>query len=212
MAPFADLLASARSWSASPPRSRSDHDPAALARYGRLEEEVRQHGGYALEARVKELARATSASRSATSRGRSARSRAASATSSSSPWCCSPRRTCCCSTSRPTTSTPSACERLEEFLRDYPGAFVLVSHDRTLLDAVAKQHRRARRRRARRLPRRLGELRRRARPAPSRPRCAPTSGSRRRSRAPRTSSAATSPGRRPTRPSRAARCSRSSSA
>ncbi len=55
-------------------------------------------------------------------------------------WCaCSspnPRRSCCCSTSRPTTSTWSASAQLESALNAYRGAFVVVSHDETFLDAI----------------------------------------------------------------------------
>ena len=45
-------------------------------------------------------------------------------------------RTCCCSTSPPTISTPSRVAWLEEHLRNYPGAILIVTHDRYFLDNV----------------------------------------------------------------------------
>ena len=44
--------------------------------------------------------------------------------------------TCCSSTSRPTISTPRPCAWLEKHLRDYPGAILIVTHDRYFLDNV----------------------------------------------------------------------------
>ncbi len=43
---------------------------------------------------------------------------------------------CCCSTSRPTISTPSRSPWLEGHLRNYPGAILIVTHDRYFLDNV----------------------------------------------------------------------------
>ena len=61
-------------------------------------------------------------------------SRAASAGGSSSPASCSRAATCCCSTSPPTTSTPTPRTWLMDFLRDYRGALLVISHDLDLLD------------------------------------------------------------------------------
>ena len=44
---------------------------------------------------------------------------------------------CCCSTSRPTTWIFPTLEILEESLLEYPGALVLVTHDRYLLDRIS---------------------------------------------------------------------------
>jgi ATPase subunit of ABC transporter with duplicated ATPase domains len=43
--------------------------------------------------------------------------------------------TCCCSTSRPTISTPRP-SWLEKHLREYPGAVLIITHDRYFLDNV----------------------------------------------------------------------------
>ena len=52
------------------------------------------------------------------------------------PACCCASPTCCCSTSRPTISTPRRCSWLEKHLREYPGAILIVTHDRYFLDNV----------------------------------------------------------------------------
>ena len=64
-------------------------------------------------------------------------SRAGSRTVWASRASCSPSRTCCCSTSRPTTSTSTSVEWLEEFLAAYNSAYVIISHDRYFLDRTA---------------------------------------------------------------------------
>ena len=61
---------------------------------------------------------------------------AASAAASRCAGCCSSSPSCCCSTSRPTISTPSRCNWLEGHLRNYPGAILIVTHDRYFLDNV----------------------------------------------------------------------------
>ena len=67
----------------------------------------------------------------------SRRSPAASAAASRCAGCCSRSPTCCCSTSRPTTSTPSRSAWLERHLAEYAGTIVAVTHDRYFLDNVA---------------------------------------------------------------------------
>ena len=61
---------------------------------------------------------------------------AASAAASRCAGCCSSSPTCCCSTSRPTISTPRSVHWLEGHLRNYPGAILIVTHDRYFLDNV----------------------------------------------------------------------------
>jgi ATP-binding cassette subfamily F protein uup len=50
-------------------------------------------------------------------------------------WCRA--RRCCCSTSRPTTSTSTAIEWLEQLLLEFRGALLFVSHDRAFVDRIA---------------------------------------------------------------------------
>ena len=67
-------------------------------------------------------------------RARWARSRAGGGCGWRWPPRCSPTRTCCCSTSPPTISTSEATIWLEAYLQRFPGAVLVVSHDRNLLD------------------------------------------------------------------------------
>ena len=59
-------------------------------------------------------------------------SRSAAASRPGSRSCCwsSPARRCCCSTSRPTTSTSSRAEALEDGLEAFEGTVLAVTHDR----------------------------------------------------------------------------------
>ena len=70
-------------------------------------------------------------------RARSARSRSASAAASRSHARCSAAPTCSRSTSRRTTSTRRTVEWLETRLAAWPGALIVVTHDRYFLDRVA---------------------------------------------------------------------------
>ena len=67
----------------------------------------------------------------------SRRSRAASAAGSRYAASCSRRPTCCCSTSRPTTSTPSPSPGSSGSSPSTPGTVLAVTHDRYFLDNVA---------------------------------------------------------------------------
>ncbi len=67
---------------------------------------------------------------------RSTSSRAARSAASRSARCCSASPTCCCSTSRPTISTPRPPAWLEKHLREFPGAVLIITHDRYFLDNV----------------------------------------------------------------------------
>ena len=64
------------------------------------------------------------------------RSPAASAAASRSAGCCWRSRTCCCSTSRPTISTPRRSTGSKGTCAHYPGAILIVTHDRYFLDNV----------------------------------------------------------------------------
>ena len=77
-----------------------------------------------------------STSRAPTSRRRWPSSPAASATACTWPSCCAPAATCCCSTSRPTTWTPTPCGRWRRRCCRSPAARS-SSHDRWFLDRIA---------------------------------------------------------------------------
>ena len=155
------------------PRSRRawrDGEPAELARYGELQERYQREGGYELEARVQAPDRRRRLHRGRSRPRRSTRCRAASAAGWSWPrcWCASP--TCCCSTSRPTTSISPPSSGSRAYLAEYPGAFVLVSHDRAFIRAVCSEIVELENGKFVALPVRLRQVRRRARRAPDRAR------------------------------------------
>ena len=66
----------------------------------------------------------------------SASSPAASAAAWRSASCCSRSPSCCCSTSRPTISTPRPSTGSKGTCAHYPGAILIVTHDRYFLDNV----------------------------------------------------------------------------
>ena len=63
----------------------------------------------------------------------------ASAAGSSWPGSCSPAPRRCCSTSRPTTSTPTRSCWLREFLKAHKGGLVVISHDTGLLETTVNR-------------------------------------------------------------------------
>ena len=128
---------------------------------------------------------------------------AGSASSSRSPPASRGARTCCCSTSPRRTSTCAAAPRLERLIDGFDGAVVMVSHDRHLLDECVDDDRRARPRAHPHLAGRLLGLRASRASSSSSASSRPTSPSRRRSRAWRRRSGASSTGR--TSPSTSAR-------
>ena len=58
---------------------------------------------------------------------------------SRSPSCCWKAPICCCSTNRPTISTWRRGSGWEQYLRTYRGGYLLVAHDRMLLDRTCDQ-------------------------------------------------------------------------
>ena len=135
-APFAPLRAMHEELAAIAARLAHDHDPALLARYGRLEEEVRHRGGYALETRVHELT--ADVGFAAADLDRPVRTLSGGERNQLELAVVLLSAPDLLLLDEPTNHLDAnACERLERFLMSYPGAFVLVSHDRYLLDRVA---------------------------------------------------------------------------
>jgi ATP-binding cassette subfamily F protein 3 len=138
MQPFAELLALRDELDELTARLAGDHDTATVSRYGRREEEYRQRGGYSLEARIRELvADVGFAERDLDRRvdtlsgGERNQLELAVVLLAGADLLL---------LDEPTNHLDAtACERLEQVLGSYPGAFVLVSHDRTLLDKVARR-------------------------------------------------------------------------
>jgi ATP-binding cassette, subfamily F, member 3 len=136
--PFAHVLALREELGALTRRLETDHAPADLARYGHLEEELRHKDGWAVEARVRELAAdvgfgATDLARGIDTLSGGERNRLELA----KVLLAAPDVLLL---DEPTNHLDmEACERLEGFLETYPGAFVLVSHDRYFLDAVCRE-------------------------------------------------------------------------
>jgi len=138
LAPFADAVALRDEMDALATRLAEAHDERDLERYGHVEEQFRMKDGYALEARVRELAMDVGfeegdLGRSVGTLSGGERNRLELA----KVLLAAPDLLLL---DEPTNHLDmAACERLEGFLATYPGSFVLVSHDRTFLDAVCKE-------------------------------------------------------------------------
>ncbi len=137
-APFAEILRMQAELEELTAQLERDHGEALLEKYGHLEETFRRAGGYSFEARVRELAmdvgfHETDLSRSVETLSGGERNRLELA----KVLLAAPDLLLL---DEPTNHLDTeACERLEGFLRTYPGAFVLVSHDRYFLDAVCSE-------------------------------------------------------------------------
>ena len=138
LAPFAEVLALRDEMDALALRLETTHEPSDLERYGHVEEQFRLKDGYGLEARVRELAMDVGFGEADLGRsvdtlsgGERNRLELAKVLLSGPDLLL---------LDEPTNHLDmAACERLEGFLSSYPGAFVLVSHDRTFLDAVCRE-------------------------------------------------------------------------
>ncbi len=116
----------------------SDANPTDLARYGELQERYQREGGYDLEARVKRLTADVGFSEtdlarpvSTLSGGERGRLELAKVLV---------RQPDLLLLDEPTNHLDlAAIERLEVFLGEYPGAFILVSHDRAFIRAVCRE-------------------------------------------------------------------------
>jgi ATP-binding cassette, subfamily F, member 3 len=138
LAPFAEVVAMGEELAALSLQLEADPAPETVARYGHLEEIYRQRGGYALEARLRELvadvgfSEADMARSIATLSGGERNRLELAKVILAAPDLLL--------LDEPTNHLDmQSCEKLEEVLATYPGAFVLVSHDRRLLDAVCRE-------------------------------------------------------------------------
>jgi len=135
--PFADLQKLHDEMEALAPRL-GDADPADLARYGELQERYQLGGGYEIESRVKRLTADVGFSEADLARnvetlsgGERGRLELAKVLV---------QRPDLLLLDEPTNHLDlAAIERLEAFLAEYPGAFVLVSHDRAFIRATCKE-------------------------------------------------------------------------
>jgi len=135
--PFADLQKLHDEMEALAPRL-GDADPADLARYGELQERYQLGGGYEIESRVKRLTADVGFSEADLARnvetlsgGERGRLELAKVLV---------QRPDLLLLDEPTNHLDlAAIERLEGFLAEYPGAFVLVSHDRAFIRATCKE-------------------------------------------------------------------------
>src|SRR5262249_37193158 len=138
LAPFAEVVALGEEMDELAARLEKTHDPKDLDRYGHVEELFRAKEGYALEARVRELAMDVGFSEAEL--GRSVDTLSGGERNRLQPANVLLASPDLLLLDEPTNHLDmAACERLEGFLSSYPGSFVLVSHDRTFLDAVCKE-------------------------------------------------------------------------
>jgi ATP-binding cassette subfamily F protein 3 len=137
MEPFADLQRLHDELAALEHRLAAG-DPAEMKRYGELQERYLHHGGYELEARVKRLCADVGFSESDLGRGVETLSGGERGRLELAKVLV--RQPDLLLLDEPTNHLDlAAIERLEAFLSEYPGALVLVSHDRAFIRAVCKE-------------------------------------------------------------------------
>jgi ATP-binding cassette subfamily F protein 3 len=135
MAPFAEIVAMHDELEA---LSHRLDDQAAMERYGRVEETYRQRGGYALEARVRELAADVGFDERELGRGVNTLSGGERNRLELAKVLLAAPDLLLLDEPTNHLDTP-AVERLEAFLATSGGAFVIVSHDRTFLDRTVQK-------------------------------------------------------------------------
>jgi len=135
--PFADLQKLHDEMEALAPRL-GDADPADLARYGELQERYQLGGGYEIESRVKRLTADVGFSEA--DLGRNVETLSGGERGRLELAKVLVQRPDLLLLDEPTNHLDlAAIERLEAFLAEYPGAFVLVSHDRAFIRATCKE-------------------------------------------------------------------------
>jgi ATP-binding cassette subfamily F protein 3 len=136
--PFAHVQKMHEELAALEHRMAESHEAADVARYGELQERYQREGGYELESRVRRLTSDVGFSESDLSRdvetlsgGERGRLELAKVLV---------RQPDLLLLDEPTNHLDlAAIERLEAFLSEYPGAFVMVSHDRAFIRAVCRE-------------------------------------------------------------------------
>ncbi len=115
-----------------------DAAPADLKRYGELQERYRVEGGYEIESRVRELIEEVGLAKS--DLGRSVTTLSGGERGRLDLAKVLARQPDLLLLDEPTNHLDlAAIERLEEHLRDYPGAFMVVSHDRTFIQRTCRE-------------------------------------------------------------------------
>jgi ATP-binding cassette subfamily F protein 3 len=119
-------------------RMAASHDPADVAKYGELQERYQSEGGYDLESRVRRLTSDVGFSESDLGRGVETLSGGERGRLELAKVLV--RQPDLLLLDEPTNHLDlAAIERLEAFLSEYPGAFMMVSHDRAFIRAVCRE-------------------------------------------------------------------------
>jgi ATP-binding cassette subfamily F protein 3 len=119
-------------------RMAATHEDADVARYGELQERYQREGGYELESRVRRLTSDVGFTESDLGRGVETLSGGERGRLELAKVLV--RQPDLLLLDEPTNHLDlAAIERLEDFLSEYPGAFVMVSHDRAFIRAVCRE-------------------------------------------------------------------------
>jgi len=136
--PFAHVQKMHEELTALEARMAETHDPVDVAKYGELQERYQAEGGYDLESRVRRLTADVGFSESDLSRGVETLSGGERGRLELAKVLV--RQPDLLLLDEPTNHLDlGAIERLESFLSEYPGAFMMVSHDRAFIRAVCRE-------------------------------------------------------------------------
>jgi ATP-binding cassette subfamily F protein 3 len=136
--PFAHVQQMHEELTALEARMSESHDPADVAKYGELQERYQREGGYELESRVRRLTSDVGFSESDLGRGVETLSGGERGRLELAKVLV--RQPDLLLLDEPTNHLDlAAIERLETFLSEYPGAFMMVSHDRAFIRAVCRE-------------------------------------------------------------------------
>ncbi len=136
--PFAHVQKMHEELAALEARMAESHDDADVARYGELQERYQREGGYDLESRVRRLTADVGFSES--DLGRAVETLSGGERGRLELAKVLVRQPDLLLLDEPTNHLDlAAIERLETFLSEYPGAFMMVSHDRAFIRAVCRE-------------------------------------------------------------------------